>query len=102
MSQTAEAQISIKERPVIFQAESVRAVFAGKKIQTRRVMKPQPMESTTTNYQTGKVTRYGWTWQKDEKAEILTLHHPRILECCPYGKIGDRLWVRETFLAHQS
>ena len=34
----------MKERPIIFNADSIQAILDGRKTQTRRVMKPQPPE----------------------------------------------------------
>jgi len=62
----------MKERPIIFNGEMVRAILDGKKTQTRRVIKLLP--------------------KSNEK--IYT-------KCCPYGKPGDRLWVRETWAYEQ-
>src|SRR5690606_7673200 len=60
----------------------VRALLAGQKSQTRRVMKHQP----------GKITPAG---------RPLFLEHGdngrRVRPKCPYGHLGDRLWVRQTF-----
>jgi hypothetical protein len=58
----------VKDRPILFSAPMVRAILAGKKTQTRRVIKPQPPAGV-------------------EYA----------VRVCPYGKTGDRLWVRETW-----
>jgi hypothetical protein len=71
------------ERPIIFSAEMVRAILAGRKTQTRRVM---------------KLTSLGHI-----KAPIMYGRHkpdnPRALAACPYGAPGDTLWVREA-VAH--
>ena len=58
----------MKERPILFSGDMVRAILAGEKTQTRRVAKIQPMDWSKTYFR------------------------------CPYGQPGDRLWVRETFM----
>lgn len=66
-------------KPILFSAPMVRAVLAGRKTQTRRVVKPkhlQWLENRVQNFLDGK-------W--DERP-------------LPYGKPGDRLWVRETVI----
>lgn len=59
----------MKERPILFNGAMVRAVLDGSKTQTRRVMKQPPC------------------FVNGEVANV-----------CPYGSVGDRLWVRETFV----
>lgn len=66
------------ERPILFSTEMVQAILAGRKTQTRRVMKPQ----LTID---GKRAR---RWEV-----------PDMLKHCPYGQRGDLLWVRETWQA---
>lgn len=87
------------ERPIIFQAEMVRAILAGTKTQTRRVMKPQIEIRHDPD-------AYYWSHPKyDNGMGVHYFHSERISTsvrklvegCCPYGKPGDRLWVRETF-----
>jgi hypothetical protein len=67
----------MKETPILFSAEMIRAILDGRKTQTRRVV----------------IDKY--------------LPGPEATHCelggfipspCPYGQIGDRLWVKETFL----
>lgn len=75
-----------KERPILFSAPMVRAIIAGQKTQTRRLLK-------------------GSTEHKGP-------YNPAYIEChknekgwasiCPYGSPGDRLWVRETWWHYKS
>jgi hypothetical protein len=79
----------MKERPIVMTAESVRGILAGRKTQTRRVIKPQP---TTW----GTVKRQPFT--RDEQPGIWSpLSDNSENVKCPYGVPGDRLWVRERF-----
>lgn len=73
-----------KERPILFKAEMVNAILDGSKTQTRRIVKPQP--DLVAN---GIVARFTPDDQKlGRLGEIVN---------CPFGKVGDQLWVRETF-----
>ena len=76
---------STNEHPILFNAEMIRAILDGRKTQTRRVIKPQPSGNNVT-LKSG-VTGYwiGWDNEGDEAWNA----------SCPYGKSGDRLWVRE-------
>jgi uncharacterized protein YhfF len=71
----------MKERPILFSGEMVRAILDGRKTQTRRVIKPQP-ESVRKSvfFESGIETNHGY--------EIKS----------PYGQPGDPLWVREAFI----
>jgi hypothetical protein len=76
-----------KERPILFSGPLVRALLDGRKTQTRRVVKPQP---TTDGY--------WWTWKHVScNGESGLRDGLPCLGPCPYGFIGDRLWVRETW-----
>lgn len=79
----------MKERPILFSAPMVRAILDGRKIQTRRVVKPQPRESISGNL-VGE-----WLGRK-----LFGLLLPKVQDIvihCPYGQSGDRLWVRESW-----
>ena len=67
----------MREMPILFYAPMVRALLAGTKTQTRRIIKPQHL-----------------AFFNQDAAAMLSDWNERPL---PYGQPGDRLWVRETF-----
>ena len=80
----------MKERPILFNALMVKAILEGRKTQTRRVINPQPEGKTLQSNLDGKWLSKKFNGLLLPKIEDLPIH-------CPYGKIGDRLWVRETW-----
>lgn len=65
----------MKERPILFKGPLVRATLEGRKTVTRRALKmPHAL------------------WETSATGELVP-----IPANCPYGKPGDRLWVRETW-----
>ena len=78
----------MKERPTIFSGEMVRAILAGRKTQTRRVMKPQP-QGYYAMHRFNQFVR----WKAINcKIEAFSGFAKRF---SPYGIPDDRLWVRE-------
>lgn len=80
----------------------VQAILAGNKAQTRRVVKPQP----SNGWQLENPPVLGKITSKHTKSGkfgvfIKRLTRPDFPETdiilCPYGQIGDQLWVRETW-----
>ena len=92
----SEATIETKSKPILFSSEMVRAILAGRKTQTRRIVKPQPPNDATDVFSwyaphlpdEVKAPEGLWYWVSEGLR-----HHV----ACPYGKPGDRLWVREKF-----
>lgn len=80
----------IKERPILFSAPMVRAILEGRKTVTRRAIKVYPHIDVSGNFCVGN-SNYG----QDGYGKPVTKHF--VNGCCPYGKPGDRLWVRETW-----
>lgn len=66
--------MNTKERSIIFSTEMVKALLAGRKSQTRRLVKGSD----------------GCPW--DYPLDAIS---PWMVEKCKYGKVGDKLWVRE-------
>lgn len=82
----------MKERPILFNGAMVRAILDGRKTQTRRVVTPQPEVSDAGNL-TGE-------WLSRPLGGLLLPKAQDIVIHCPYGQVGDRLSVRETFFAY--
>lgn len=72
----------MKERPILFTGPMVRTLLAGKKTQTRRIVKPQPRNLAGPNFD--------GLWS--DTIDPVVRYFP-----CPYGAVGDRLWVKETW-----
>lgn len=77
----------MKERPLLFKAEMVRAILEERKTQTRRIVKPQPKHRA--------ILSKGVWYDAD-------CINPGIPIKCPYGQPGDRLWVKETWRTYGS
>jgi len=77
----------MKEHPIIFSTEMVKAILEGRKTQTRRVIKNKTFQLWVDSGFTDKYIKSpdnGWHTE------------------CPYGQPGDRLWVRETWRPSQA
>ncbi len=80
----------VKERPILFSGEMVRAILDGKKTQTRRVVKPQPSaDCILVEFQVDSTKPWWITSDPGHKSVYEYIS--------PYGLPGDRLWVRETW-----
>ena len=83
----------MKERPILFSAPMVRAILDGAKSQTRRIMKPQA-DTAHDGEPYWFVGGYrAWTYRNTSDV----LRKGCNVLPCPYGKPGDRLYVRETW-----
>lgn len=98
----------VRERGILFSSPMVRAILAGRKTQTRRVMHNQPRWCSSN--------QGGYWWYGHPKngpgdavvdwSVVLDDAHLRVIGTkgrgwgahagCPHGDPGDRLWVRET------
>ena len=69
----------MKERPILFSAPMVRALLEGRKTQTRRVLKPQPVPCLSWSAPPAGTYPSDRGWSRIP------------------AQPGDRLWVREAF-----
>jgi hypothetical protein len=78
----------MKERGMIFNGEMVRALLEGRKTQTRRPIKWRQTRATEI---AEREDGSKWPWSEDAE-NVCDYWHP-----CPFGAVGDRIWVRETW-----
>jgi len=82
----------MNERPILMRGPLVIASLEDRKWQTRRVVKPQ----------FGKLWGQGVRHGEDAYSAHVDIPAPdgwRWIRC-PYGKVGNHLWVRETWARH--
>lgn len=87
----------MKERPILFSAPMVRALLAGTKTQTRRVVKWRDVAAGLNLSFSGlgvEQTPAGWVLTSPSRSSVEWRCGPT---ACPYGQPGERLWVRETW-----
>ena len=90
----------MKSKPILFSAPMIRALLDGRKTQTRRIIKPQPEFIEASGRWKWKIPKYA---EQNNHGFVYTgsrewhEYLPDKAGCCPYGKPGDLLWVRETW-----
>ncbi|EIV2272773.1 hypothetical protein L7L32_003183 [Klebsiella pneumoniae] len=88
----------MKERGMIFNSEMVRAILDGRKTQTRRIMKVQPESNQlgllliTDSTKHRDIGKYHWA-----ESNATGNHVRSKLFSSPFGAVGERIWVRETW-----
>lgn len=94
----------MKEKPIPFDGRMVRAILEGRKTQTRWVVIP-----TQTKPRVAPLTMESWLIDGEQEVDDDGLpcwagYHPEYPGeakwfSCPFGGVGDRLWVREAWNA---
>lgn len=77
----------MKERPILFSGPMVRAILDDRKTQTRRIVKHIPALGSPEE------------WCAKHACSDFGMIVGDYRSFCPHGQAGDRLWVKETFLA---
>ncbi len=96
----------MKEKPILFSTDMVKAILEGRKTMTRRIIKPQPdlgidpfegySHITVGNYSPALIDKNGEMYPGEEIFGAYTDDGEWGWKC-PYGQVGGRLWVRETW-----
>jgi len=89
--------IDVDEKPILFTDRLVRKIRKGEKTETRRLITKIISKGPVTEF--GRSTTPG-PYQfhfRDRHALWNDVNLDWMLDHCPYGKVGDHLWVRESF-----
>ncbi|MES2218401.1 MAG: hypothetical protein V4501_08310 [Pseudomonadota bacterium] len=86
---------AVKERPILFSAPMINAILDGRKTQTRRIVKPTKKHAEGVIILDGGTNRrWPYNMFDGSEADGNGMEFPI---GCPYGLVGDRIWVRETW-----
>lgn len=101
---TVSATTAVKELPIPFKAPMIQAIRAGRKSMTRRVMRRQPERHGDRMRWCPPGAKYDakldmWvpSCEWDASRPVMETGAASIVEHCPHGKPGDRLWVKEAW-----
>ncbi|ADD77492.1 hypothetical protein ACVWWU_001076 [Pantoea sp. PA1] len=83
----------MKERPILFSEQRVRALLVGQQTQTRRIMKTQAFGPGQDHHE--GVHAFDVQANHLHGDKMMSMNDIRYH--CPYGMPGDVLWVRETW-----
>lgn len=86
-----------KFHPILFSTPMVQAILSGQKFQTRRIIKTQPDLQKHTHIKLGVLLD-----GSGKQVVNYCTGNSSIVQSVffPYGKVGDVLWVRETFVKY--
>lgn len=89
-------QLLQKAKPILFNNEMVKAILDGRKTQTRRIAK---LENIDCPYCEDYLVPYGWTNDMEIGYQCINedCMHITSINQKPKYKVGDILYVRETF-----
>lgn len=92
----------MKEHPILFSGPMVLAILEGRKTVTRRVVNPQPSRDEhgfmLWEHRGVLITEQNTAWAPFDDGFPAAIADG-LQWVCPYGKPGDRLWVREAWVA---
>ena len=89
----------LRKKPIVMSAWEVNAIRNGDKTMLRRIMKPQIIayggpHNPTLPYDNGVLE---WASDRGTISGMGWVFFEAIARHCPYGRVGDRLWVKENW-----
>lgn len=89
----------MNEKPILFNGDMVRAALAGRKTQTRRLVKPQPHGEVPSSILPGwyEPLRVGRDGIEYPGSPVYGFASEEQGWTSPFGAPGSKLWVRETW-----
>jgi hypothetical protein len=87
----------MKEHPILFFGEMVNAILDGRKTQTRRVIKPQPILMDSGTWYPSEIPGDKRNHTGKHYANENHMRKGMPIDFSPYGQPGDQLWVREAW-----
>lgn len=101
------SETKVKQRPILFSTPMVQAIMEGTKTVTRRTLKIQPEppraiynedEAIPILQENGGDLLLRFNWKTERHGQVYqdgSFFDGRFK--CPYGNVGDVLWIRETW-----
>ena len=77
-------------KPILFNTERIKASQDGRKTQTRRPLGLEKINKNPDDWYVSGFNTFQWYFCNKTDGRVLAIK-------CPYGQVGDRLWVRETW-----
>ena len=86
----------MKSRPIIMQGFSISAIKDGRKVETRRT---RGLDKINENPNDWRLMTHSKPFdiKPDEYFFVKNEPYTEVLIKCPYGKIGDEIWVKESY-----
>src|SRR5690349_19320646 len=97
----------MKEHPILFTGEMVRAILDERKTKTRRLKGLEDVNKNPSAWTFKRIDHLDWMTKKSFRGRLGAYFEsesiePNTLSICPqafpYGDIGDHLWVKETYV----
>ncbi len=84
------------QRPILFSTSMVQAILDRNKTQTRQVINRLSEFGKISEFGRSDIPGHEWMF-RDKRMLENHIQAKLLFKCCPYGKPGDLLWVREAF-----